>query len=100
MDRQLKSRVLTAADIMTAYTNLAYSLRSLENSVGEASTATHAAFVAGQLVGAERLMQEEFKLLVGEEEPTDEDLEAIAKADAEDPEDTITLNEYKAKRGE
>ena len=64
MDRQLKSRVLTAADIMTAYTNLAFDLRSLKNSVGEVSTETHAAFVAGQLVGAERLMREEFKLLV------------------------------------
>ena len=67
MDRQLKSRVLTAADIMTAYTNLAMDLRDLEKSVGDASTDAHTAFVAGQLVGAERLMREEFKLLVEEE---------------------------------
>lgn len=68
MGRTSKSRVLTAADIMTAYTNLAADLRSLKRSVGgEASTETHAAFVAGQLVGAERLMREEFKILVAEE---------------------------------
>ena len=30
------------------------------------------------------------------EEPTAEDLAAIAEADAEDPADTITLEEYKA----
>ncbi len=32
------------------------------------------------------------------EEPTAEDLAAIAEADAEDPADTITLEEYKAQR--
>lgn len=32
------------------------------------------------------------------EEPTVEDLEAFAAADAEDPADTVTLDEYKARR--
>ena len=32
------------------------------------------------------------------EEPTPEDLAAFAEADAEDPADTITLEEYKAQR--
>lgn len=32
------------------------------------------------------------------EEPTAEDLDAFAAADAEDPMDTVTLDEYKARR--
>lgn len=35
-----------------------------------------------------------------EEEPTKEDLEAIARAKAEDPSETISLEEYKKQRGD
>lgn len=51
-----------------------------------------------------KLTEDEIKKRIAEiearepEEPTPEDLAAFAEADAEDPADTITLEDYKAKR--
>ena len=63
MDRTLKSRVLTAADIMMALARLVHDIARDPCEVED-----HAAYMAGQLVGAEKLTAILLDTLVEDEE--------------------------------
>lgn len=68
MDRTLKARVLTAADLMTAHGRLTEDLARLTENENDEK---HIAFIGGQLVGAEKLLRVLMDMLI-ESEADDE----------------------------